>query len=81
MVCCPSSEIIHSLRATLQHIEENLAIDTDRAHLADIKRTILLRIAAIEAVQANPSAETAKGAELPAPTSIAISRGAEGLEG
>ncbi len=71
----PPSEIVQCLRATLRHLDENLAIGAEPAHLTDIKRTILLRIAAIEA---NRPTETTKGAESLAQPSAAISEASGG---
>ena len=85
MARCTSSEVVKSLRATLQHLDENLAIGADRAdraHLADIKRTILLRIAAIDSGQANRQlAETTKWSESPVPRSMAASKASRRREG
>ena len=48
----PTSEIIQSLRATLRHIEENLALDANVSVLVELKRIILLRIDDLEATNA-----------------------------
>lgn len=48
----PSSELIQSLRATLQHLEENLASSDDQTRLAELKRILLHRIADLEFVGA-----------------------------
>lgn len=47
---CPSSEVIQSLRATLRHIEENLALDAKASVLLEMKKFILLRIANLEVI-------------------------------
>jgi hypothetical protein len=46
----PSSELIQSLRATLQKLEENFASTEDHPQMADLKRILLLRIADLEFV-------------------------------
>ena len=48
----PSSELIQSLRATVQKIEENFASLDDLPQIAELKRIILLRIADFELVGA-----------------------------
>jgi hypothetical protein len=48
----PSSEIIQSLRATLQKLEEGFASVEDQPVMAELKRILLLRIADMEFVTA-----------------------------
>jgi hypothetical protein len=47
-----SSELIQSLRITLQKLEENFASPDDQNVIAELKRIILLRIADLEFVGA-----------------------------
>jgi hypothetical protein len=53
----PASELIQSLRLTLQKIEENFASVEDEPNIAELKRILLLRIADIEATEALREAE------------------------
>src|SRR3954469_24514678 len=53
----PASELIQSLRLTLQKIEENFASVEDEPNIAELKRILLLRIADIEATEALRKAE------------------------
>jgi len=62
----PSSELIQSLRLTLQKLEENFASAEDEPNIAELKRILLLRIAEIEAVDA-VNAEEANDAQLTEP--------------
>jgi hypothetical protein len=48
----PASELIQSLRATLQRLEENFATPEDQPILAELKRILLHRIADLEFVGA-----------------------------
>lgn len=48
----PSSELIQSIRATLQRLEENIASPEDQPRIAELKRILLLRIADLEFVGA-----------------------------
>ena len=57
------SEIIQSLRATLRHIDENLAPDAEAPILVELKRIILLRIAELEGTKG--ASEVRLSAELP----------------
>ena len=47
-----SSELIQSLRITLQTLEESFAAPDDQNVIAELKRIILLRIAELESVGA-----------------------------
>ena len=48
----PASELIQSLRSTLQKLEETCASPEDETLLAELKRILLLRIADLEFVGA-----------------------------
>ena len=48
----PSSELIQSLRVTLQKLEQALSSPEDANCLAEIKRILLIRIANLEATEA-----------------------------
>jgi len=48
----PSSELIQSLRLTMQYLDERYASDADQPALAELKRILLLRVAEIEAFEA-----------------------------
>lgn len=52
MVLRAASQLIQSLRVTLQKIEENCANPEDEPVIAELKRILLLRIADIEAIEA-----------------------------
>ena len=51
MVFRPSPELVQSLRATLQKIEEIFPSPKDEPAIADLKRLLLLRIAELEAIE------------------------------
>ena len=57
------SEIVQSLRATLRHIDENLAPDAGAPILLELKRIILLRIAELEGTKG--ATEVRHSAEVP----------------
>jgi hypothetical protein len=66
----PAYELIQSLRASLQKLEENFASPEDQPRIADIKRILLLHIADLEFVGAAVELADAKesghhGAVLP----------------
>src|SRR4051794_30547117 len=63
----PASELIQSLRLTLQKIEENFASAEDEPNIAELKRILLLRIADIEATEALRKAEASATANEPVP--------------
>jgi len=76
-ICCistckmshrPTSELIQSLRVTLQKLEENFASLEDQPVMAELKRILLLRIADIEAVDALQEAEASEVAPEPTVT-------------
>jgi hypothetical protein len=46
----PSSELIQSLRVTLQKLEENFASPEDHPPMAELKRILLLRIADLDPI-------------------------------
>jgi hypothetical protein len=46
------AELVHSLRATLQKLEHTLALPEDEHVLAEIKNTLLIRIADLEISEA-----------------------------
>jgi hypothetical protein len=48
----PAMELVHSLRVTLQKLEENFASTDDQTRIAELKRILLLRIADLEFVGA-----------------------------
>ena len=58
----PTSELIQSLRVTLQKLEENFASLEDQPVMAELKRILLLRIADIEAIDALQEAEADEAA-------------------
>src|SRR3954451_25344776 len=62
----PSSELIQSLRLTLQKIEENFTSAEDEPNIAELKRILLLRIADIEAVETLREAEASATSDEPA---------------
>jgi hypothetical protein len=53
----PSSQIVQSLQATLQQLEENFPSLNDQPHAAELKRIILLRIADLEFAEASLQTE------------------------
>jgi hypothetical protein len=59
----PTTELIRSLRATLQRIEESFASPEDQPVLAELGRIILLRIADLEFVEAAVGKANAEEAE------------------
>lgn len=61
----PTSELIQSLRVTLQKLEENFASLEDQPVIAELKRILLLRIADIEAINALQEAEASEVAPEP----------------
>jgi hypothetical protein len=59
----PSSELIQSLRVTLQRLEENFASPEDQPRIVELKHILLVRIADLEFVGAaveKTNAEEAK---------------------
>lgn len=48
----PSSELLRSLRVTLQKLEESFALPEDEPNVTELKRILLLRIADIEVIDA-----------------------------
>jgi hypothetical protein len=48
----PPAELVHSLRATLQKLEHTVSLPEDERVLAEIKNTLLIRIADLEISQA-----------------------------
>jgi hypothetical protein len=52
MVSRPSPDTLESLRITLQKLEHGIDSMLDAAAMAELKRTILLRIAELEAANA-----------------------------
>ena len=63
MVHRPASELIRSLRAVLQSVEETFASPADQSHITELKRILLLRIADLEFVGAAVEMANAEEAE------------------
>ena len=61
-----SSELIQSLRITLQKLEESFASSEDESDMGELKRIILLRIADIEALQALEAASSTEALAIEA---------------
>jgi hypothetical protein len=59
----PASELIRSLRAVLQSVEETFASPADQSHITELKRILLLRIADLEFVGAAVEMANAEEAE------------------
>ena len=59
----PSSELIQSLRTTLQKLEENFASPEDQPRIGELKRILLHRIADLEFVGAAVELADAKETE------------------
>jgi hypothetical protein len=68
----PTSELIQSLRVTLQKLEENFASPEDQPVVAELKRILLLRIADIEAIDALQEAEAIEAAPMPTGTTTEV---------
>jgi hypothetical protein len=61
----PSSELIQSLRVTLQKLEENFASPEDHPPMAELKRILLHRIADLELPEAAIEMDSAENVENP----------------
>lgn len=62
----PSSEVIQSLRVTLQKLEENFPAPEDQPVIEELRRLLLLRIAQLEsATKSNSTEECPEGVESP----------------
>jgi hypothetical protein len=57
MVHRPAAELIHSLRAVLQKVEETFASPEDQPTLSELKRILIHRIADLEFVGASVEME------------------------
>lgn len=47
----PSTELIESLRVTLQKVEEDFASPKDQPRIAELRRILLMRIAELESAE------------------------------
>jgi hypothetical protein len=63
MVHRPAAELIHSLRAVLQKVEETFASPEDQPTLSELKRILIHRIADLEFVGASVEMSNAEEAK------------------
>ena len=61
----PPTELIRSLRVTLQKIEANFTSPEDEPNIAELKRILLLRIADMEALEALQEAQSGEAVPKP----------------